>query len=120
MTMRFVTVGLGLLLTSMLHGLSAAEPVTLTGEVVDRACYVDRGLHGPDHAECAKKCARNGNAMGLLTDDGTLVLLEADPEHRAPYETIKEHAGERLSVTGALAEKDGMKIVTVLGAEAAG
>ena len=73
-----------------------------TGEVVDLACYVAQGAKGPDHAGCAKSCVKNGQPMGLLTDDGTLVLLAAD--HK---------------VTGELAEKDGMKVVTVTGSKAA-
>ena len=63
-----------------------------TGEVVDLACYVAHGDagRGPDHAKCAKGCVKGGQPMGLLTDDGTL------------------------------AERDGMKIVTVTGSKAAG
>ena len=49
-----------------------------TGEVVDLACYVAQGAKGADHAGCAKTCVKNGQPMGLLTDDGTLVLLAAD------------------------------------------
>ena len=57
--------------------------------------------------------------MGLLTDDGTLVLLAADHKDGAPFEKLKDLAGEMAEVTGKLAEKDGMKIVTVTGSKAA-
>ena len=90
-----------------------------TGEVVDLACYVAQGAKGPDHAGCAKACVKNGQPMGLLTDDGTLVLLAADHKDGAPFETLKELAGDKAEVTGTLAEKDGMKVVTVIGAKAA-
>ena len=91
-----------------------------TGEIVDLACYVPKGAKGPDHAGCAKSCVKNGQPMGLLTDDGTLVLLAADHKNGEPYEALKDLAGEMAHVSGNLAEKDGMKVVTVTGSKAAG
>lgn len=90
-----------------------------TGEVMDLACYIAQGAHGDDHAGCAASCVKNGQPMGLLTDDGTLVLLAADHKDGAPYEALKDMAGKQVMVTGALAEKDGMKVVTVTGSKAA-
>ena len=92
---------------------------TWTGEVMDLACYINQGAKGGDHADCAKTCVKNGQPMGLLTDDGTLVLLAADYRDGAPYEALKELAGEKAQVSGKLAEKDGMKVVTVTGSKAA-
>ena len=91
-----------------------------TGEIVDLACYVAQGAKGPDHAGCAKSCVKNGQPMGLLVGDDTLVLLAADHKDGAPYEALKELAGEQATVSGTLAEKDGMKVVTVTGSKAAG
>lgn len=90
-----------------------------TGEVVDLACYVANGAKGSDHAGCAKSCVKNGQPMGLLTDDGTLVLLAADHKNGKPYDALKELAGDKAEVSGTLAEKDGMKVVTVTGSRAA-
>lgn len=90
-----------------------------TGEVVDLACYVNSGAKGVDHSGCAKSCVKGGQPMGLLTDEGTLVLLAADHKDGAAYEALKDLAGEKAEVMGTLAEKDGMKIVTVTGSKAA-
>ncbi|MEE8526023.1 MAG: hypothetical protein V3T72_18965 [Thermoanaerobaculia bacterium] len=89
-----------------------------TGEVVDLSCYVSQGAKGADHAGCAKSCVKNGQPMGLLTDDGNLVLLTADHKDGEPYEALKDLAGEKAEVSGTLAEKDGMKVVTVTGSKA--
>lgn len=93
-----------------------------TGEIVDLACYVAQGGKGkgPDHAGCAKGCVKAGQPMGLLTDDGTLLLLAASHKDGKPFEALKDLAGEKAAVTGSLAERDGMKIVTVNGSKAAG
>lgn len=94
---------------------------TWTGEVVDMACYLSHpdGGHGPEHAGCAKKCAKGGQPMGLLIDDGTLVLLSADHADGEPFEALKDLAGEKAEVSGVLSEKNGMKMVTVKGAKKA-
>ena len=112
---------LSLAVVLMVSGLAIADSHegTWKGEVVDLACYVAQGAKGADHAGCAKACVKNGQPMGLLTDDGTLVLLAADHKDGEPYEALKDMAGEIASVLGTLAEKDGMKVVTVTGSKAA-
>jgi hypothetical protein len=99
---------------------AAADQGTWTGEIVDVACYVANGAKGADHADCAKGCVKGGQPMGLLTDDGTLVLLAADHEDGGAYEALKDLAGQKAKVSGDLAERDGMKVVTVKGSEKAG
>jgi hypothetical protein len=51
--------------------------------------------------------------MGLLTDDGTLVLLQANKAQTASYQQAKSLIGKRVNIMGKLAEKDGMKILMV-------
>ena len=115
----FIPLFLETFLAGFAFNLAAGDDGTWTGEVVDLACYVGNGAKGADHAGCAKSCVKNGQPMGLLTDEGKLVLLAADHKNGEPYEALKELAGQKASVNGSLAEKDGMKIVTVTGSKAA-
>lgn len=112
---------LALLICGTALSVGAGEEGTWTGEVVDIACYVANGDggRGADHAGCAEKCVKNGQPMGLLTDDGTLVLLSADHKDGSAYQSLKDMAGEQAEVTGTLGEKDGMKVVSVTGAKKA-
>ena len=97
-----------------------AEEMTWTGEVLDLACYAAQGAKGADHAGCAKSCVKGGQPMGLLTEDGTVLLLAANHKDGAPYEALKEMAGGMAEVTGELAERGGMKVVSVTASKAAG
>ncbi len=119
---RVVVFFYAVLLALTLAGASVAgledHEKTWKGEIIDLMCYVSQGAKGPDHAGCAKACVKNGQPMGLLTDDGTLVLLVADHRNGEPYEKLKDVAGERAEVTGELAERDGMKVVSVTGSKA--
>jgi hypothetical protein len=48
---------------------------TVVGEIVDFSCYLEVGKHGEKHRDCAQKCFRNGQPIGLLAEDGSLYML---------------------------------------------
>jgi len=87
------------------HG---AEPVTVQGEIVDMACYVAHEAKGPDHQECAVRCVKGGQPMGLLADDGTLYLLYASHADGAAFEAAKELAGLQVELTGKESSQNGV------------
>src|ERR1700728_3877268 len=61
---------------------NAGAVKTVVGEIVDFSCYLEVGKHGEKHRDCAQKCFRNGQPIGLLTQAGTLYMLmeeEHDP-----------------------------------------
>lgn len=119
MTKRLSLLTLALVLLTGLATSTSAEEGTWTGEIIDIACYVPNGAAGADHAGCAKSCVKNGQPMGLLLADGTVITLAADHKNGAPFESLKDMAGGHAKVVGTLAEKGGMKVVTVTGAKAA-
>lgn len=94
---------------------TTADQGTWTGEVLDLACYVAKHAKGPDHASCAETCVKAGQPMGLLTDDGKVLLLAASHEDGSAYESLKNLAGQKAEVTGVLSERDGVAMVTVTG-----
>src|SRR4029077_2335791 len=85
---------------------AAATVKTVTGEIIDFSCYLQIGKHGDKHRDCAQKCFRNGQPIGLLAQDGTVYMLmeeEHDPR-RDGAGTFRnaaiEHAGHIMEVTG--------------------
>jgi hypothetical protein len=85
-------------------GAFAAE--TITGEVVEKACFVDRGAHGEDHASCAERCFERGGDVGLLTADNVLYILKPAEDAEA-FESLKGLAGKTVSVSGEWGDMDG-------------
>jgi len=85
---------------------TAVAADTVSGEVVEKACFVNRGAHGDDHAACAKRCFERGGDVGLLTADGELVILKP-AEDAAAFESLKGMAAQQVSVTGDWGEMDG-------------
>ena len=80
--------------------------VTRVGEIVDFSCYLLVGKHGEKHRDCAQKCMRSGQPIGLLTQDGTLYMLmeeEHDPRRDGMTnfrQAAIDHAAQIIEVTG--------------------
>jgi hypothetical protein len=51
--------------------------------------------------------------MGLLSEDGTIYVLFADHSDDSAYKKTQSYAGKIVEVSGPLAEKAGMKGITV-------
>jgi hypothetical protein len=73
----------------------AAEParVSVTGEVIDSACYIKSGARGESHRVCAQKCSDAGIPLAI--------------------------AGRRVTVEGTWAERGGAKILLLHSVKAA-
>lgn len=118
--MGFMFLCAALLMTGVSLAADGGTEGEWTGEVVDVACYISKGATGPDHAGCAKSCVKGGQPMGLLIEDGTMLLLAADHSNGAAFEGLKDLAGSNAVVTGVLSENAGVQMVTVTGGKAAG
>jgi len=116
MTQRFARLTLALLLLVAASSSSlpaAGAPVTLSGELVDMACYIGHGASGPDHAKCAAKCALLGQPVGLVSADGKVYLLVADHADGGAYDKARKLAGEKVEIKGEVNSKDGVNALTV-------
>ena len=106
---------LGVAASSVPAAEKAAAPsdVTLTGEVLDLACYVGHGAMGPEHASCAAKCVAMGQPVGLAASDGKVYILVADHADASGFTKAKTFAGKKVEIKGEVAEKDGINALTV-------
>jgi hypothetical protein len=85
------------------------NPVTVTGEVLDMACYLDHGAHGEKHAGCAQTCISSGLPVGLKSADGTVYLLIG--EHKPANEKLAQYAAKTITVKGKLVSRDGINLL---------
>src|SRR6266478_1431660 len=84
--------------------------VTVKGEVLDMACYLDHGAHGEKHAQCAATCIESGLPVGIKGEDGKTYLLIG--EHKPLNKTLAEYAGKTITVKGKLATRDGINLIS--------
>ena len=81
------------------------KSVVVKGEIVDLACYLQKGDEGKN-AACAKECLSKGAPAGLLAECGTLVLLVSKT-------CLADHVGKTVSVKGTCISRGGFKALAV-------
>lgn len=113
----------GLTIAAFVVALSSpafARTETVKGRIVDLSCYkMDKANNaGKDHkmkqgdmADCATECAKMGQPMALLTEDGKVYELTgglaADKNAK-----IVPHVSHVVEVTGDVSEKDGKTTIS--------
>lgn len=100
----------------------AGKLVTITGEVIDLSCYLQLGKHGEAHKDCAQKCMKAGNPIGLLDKDGGIHILMAEEHHPrrdgktgALRDALIEKAASIVTVTGTYTFVNGYCAIFVSG-----
>jgi hypothetical protein len=84
----------------------AAQEILVTGEVLDMTCYIAYNLSGPEHAECAKVCIRNGEPAGIKAQDGKIYLLTGEPGQSINAK-LAEYAAQVVTIKGKKSVRDG-------------
>ncbi|MGE5192625.1 MAG: hypothetical protein ACM3U2_08995 [Deltaproteobacteria bacterium] len=97
------------------------KTTTVVGEIIDLSCYLQVGKHGDKHRECGQKCVKNGQPVGLLTEDGAVYML-IDEEHDSRRDGLTEFRKQAVdlmahvvTVHGTLTDVDGHKALYVQG-----
>ena len=99
---------------AFLPTISMAQEKTMTGEVLDLACYIAQGAKGKDHASCARACAKGGQPIGLLSDDGKVYTLIGSHDNMKPYESAKDLAGTHVEIKGKVHAQGSLAAIEVL------
>lgn len=100
----------------------AVDPpeVTVTGEVIDSACYIKSGARGESHRVCAQKCGDVGIPLALVEDGtGTVVWIASIDDMETPNAKLRPFAGRRVTIAGTWAERGGAKILLLRSVKAA-
>jgi len=96
------------------------KEMTLTGEVVDVACYLGVGAKGPGHIKCATACAKAGGALGILTADGKLYVSLLPDRHREnPNAMLMDYIGKDVEAKGTVHVKSGVNGIMIKSVTAA-
>ncbi len=91
-----------------------AAEMTVTGELVDHACYTKRGAEngsGSGHAQCAKDCAMKGMPVALVTASGDVYMVAGSvtTDNNA---ALVPHMSHTVEVMGEVSEAGGVKTIT--------
>ena len=87
----------------------ASENVTVKGEIVDMACYIDHNATGEKHAQCAKTCIESGLPVGIKAENGKTYLLIG--EHKPINKELVQYAAKTITVRGKAVSRDGFNMI---------
>jgi hypothetical protein len=89
---------------ALVIGGPACAADSVTGEVVDLACYMGHDnpekMRGPGHRKCADTCLKKGLPIGLVTADKQVFVVLEDHDNPKPYADLKLKAAETVTVEG--------------------
>lgn len=88
------------------HFVVATQEILVTGEVLDMTCYIANNSSGPDHAECARVCIKNGSPAGIKAQDGRVYLLTGAPGESINAQ-LAEYAAKIVTIKGRPTVRDG-------------
>ena len=96
---------------SMLTGVAAEN--TVTGMLVEANCGSHLGEAGPsdEHVACMVRCARNGDPIGILTDDG-LYTITGDWV-ASNGDKLAELKAQQVTATGETSDTNGQLVIEI-------
>ncbi len=104
--MKKLSFGVGGVMLAMAMALPAyaADPVKVTGELIDVMCGATK--KGPDHKACADRCAKRGEPVAVFAKDGMYVITGKLTEEKNAK--LIEFMTKQVTVTGEVSkDKDG-------------
>jgi len=93
---------------------SAADDVTIKGEVVDLVSYMVTGTraNSPQGIEIVKASAGGGNSLGILEDGtGRLYVVTMKKANTSANATLSPWIGSRITAKGQLYTKGGTRVL---------
>ena len=93
------------------HHEHTAGMQTVTGEVVDLACYLDHGASGAGHKDCAQKCIASGLPVGIKSGDEIYVAIGG--EHGPANAALAPLAAKQVVAEGMVTERDGVHLIAI-------
>ena len=89
---------------------TADSTISVTGEILDLACYTDHGAHGDKHAGCAQKCIASGLPVGIKSDaDGKVYLVIG--AHKPMNSDLADYAAKTVTLKGKAVSRDGINLL---------
>ena len=113
LSVMFSIVLAGIFSTAVPMAQPKGERVTVTGEVVEMWCYLEAGDRGAAKKACATACAKAGNPIALVDDQGQLFVLAGLKSHQPAQELLLGKMSERVTITGTLVKNPNAQMIYI-------
>jgi len=85
--------------------------MTVTGEVMDPACYLEAGPKSisPGHFQCAVDCARSGQTLAIYErENDRIYFIAGELPGRNPNDPVLQFIHKKVDVTGKVYFRSGV------------
>jgi hypothetical protein len=90
------------------------KPVTMKGEITGGDCYLSQGMHGHEHAFCAKACVVHGGPVVFIANSGEVYLVLLPKDGTPIIEQALDDLGKPgVTVKGNLVDAHGLKAISI-------
>jgi hypothetical protein len=90
------------------------QVMTVKGEVVDLSCFLALGARGEGHKECAVACAKAGNPVGIVTDEGRVyVAMGPVANHTPGSNLLLDKMASTVEATGKVYHHGGVTAIYI-------
>lgn len=88
---------------------------TITGQMIDMACYFKHDSNGAEHKQCARECAQKGLPMAILSDDGKIyqILGSGHDDLKTVNAAFLDYVEEKVVAVGQVYEKNGANVIVI-------
>lgn len=104
---------------ALAHDDGKAKAIIVTGLVVDTGCYLSHDSSGDQHRECATACARAGVPLAIREQKTSVLYLPVAVDHKNQNEKLMPFIEKRVTVSGTLMVKGGLKGIAIKTVKAA-
>lgn len=117
LVLAFIAVGV-VAAGTMAAGAGAAAPakpetMTVKGEAVDLWCFMSAGARGAAHKECAIACAKLGNPIGIVDDQGNIYLAMGSKDKQPAKDILEDKMAETVEATGKVYRQGGIQAIFI-------
>ena len=112
-SLLFTTVLVAIFATAAPMAEPKGKRITVTGEVVEMWCYLEAGDRGAAKKACATACAKAGNPIALVGDEGELYVLAGLKSHQPALELLVDRMSERVTVSGTLVKNPNAQMIYI-------
>ena len=109
-----LTILLAMAAAVVVYSFAAEKEVSVTGEVIDSACYIKMGAKGAGHAECATNCAKAGIPLAILEDKTDKVwMVASDKDAESGNVKLDQYIAKKVTAKGKTFERGGQRILAI-------
>ena len=92
-------------------GARGGTPMTITGEVMDPACFLEAGPKsiGPGHFQCAIDCAKSGQTLAIYDrPNDRIYFIAGELPGKNPNDPVMQYIHKLVDVTGSVYHRSGV------------